>query len=183
MKNILVVFVMCIPWLVFAQATEYGNFKLVEQEIIYQKVYVQDSITVASLADYFKTIPGISNMEVTGDELRADLTDMPVDYKKFQYSQMNTPSIIQTGKYSGKIRIEAKENRYRVTVSALQLTGDIGYKKITVKDNLTNYAARNSGTQLSPDWCKPNMLGLLDKAITDKLLYRKPEKKKDNGDW
>ena len=102
-----------------------------------------------------------------------------VDYKKFQFSQVATPTIIQSGLYSGKASVGAKEGKYRVTVRNLQLTGDIGYKKITTNDNLTNYACRNSGTIMSPDWCRPNYLGLLDQAFTDKLQYIGKKK----SDW
>jgi hypothetical protein len=49
---------------------------------------------------------------------------------------------------------------------------------ITEKDNLTRYATKNSGTVLAEDWCRPNMLGLLDKAFNDKLELKKAE-----GDW
>ena len=65
----------------------------------------------------------------------------------------------------------------------IQLTGDIGYKKIIAKDNLTSYACKNNGTVLAQDWCRPNMLGLLDQAFTDKLQYAEPKKKKMNDEW
>ncbi|HEY3405878.1 MAG TPA: hypothetical protein VGK59_20980, partial [Ohtaekwangia sp.] len=104
-------------------------------------------------------------------------------YKKFQFTQVATPSIIQTGKYSGKVHIGVKDGKYRITFSALELTGNIGYKNITSKDKLTNYSCRNNGTFISPDWCKPNMLGLLDQAFTDKLQFIEKEKTKTKDDW
>jgi len=36
----------------FAQTTSFGSFKLVEQELIFQKVFTQDSITAAALEKY-----------------------------------------------------------------------------------------------------------------------------------
>ena len=80
---------------------------------------------------------------------------------------------MQTGKYSGKVAVGVKDGRYRVTMSAIQVTGDIGYRKIPAKEPLTSFACKNSGTILSQDWCRPNMLGLLDQALTDKFLFRK----------
>ena len=172
------------PVLVSAQAaTSYGNFKLADQEIYYQKVFLQDSITAAKLAEYYKTLPYIANVNVAGDELTFDVNDITVDYKKFQFTQVATPSIIQTGKYSGKVNVGVKDGKYRITFSSLLLTGNIGYKNITEKDKLTNYSCRNSGTFISPDWCKPNMLGLLDKAFTDKLQFIEKEKTKTKDDW
>lgn len=163
----------------WAQGTAYGNFKLVDQEIIYQKVFTQDSITPAKLEEYYKTLPYVSNLTTKADGVEFDVNDMTVDYKKFQFSQVATPAIIQTGKYSGKVSVSAKDGRYRVTVKSIQLTGDNVYKKITTKENLTTYASKNNGTVLHQDWCRPNQLGLLDKAFTDRLEC----KKEDDGDW
>jgi hypothetical protein len=171
----------------FAQGqgnTSYGNFKLADQEIIYQKIFLQDSISAAKLAAYYTSLPYLANVSQSGDEVTFDLNDLTVDYKKFQFTQVGTPNIIQTGKYSGKGAVGVKDGKYRITLSTLQLTGDIGYKKIMAKESLTSFAAKNSGTILSQDWCRPNMLGLLDQSFTDKLQYvEKEKKKKDDGDW
>jgi hypothetical protein len=167
-----------------AQApTTYGNFKVVDQEIIYQKVFVQDSVTAAKLAEFYKALPYVANVAVAGDEVSFDVNDITVDYKKFQFTQVATPPIIQTGKYSGKVTAAVKDGKYRLTFRTLMVTGNIGYKNITEKDRLTSYATKNSATILSPDWCKPNTLGLLDKAFTDKLQYTELQKKKDSDDW
>ena len=166
-----------------AQTEAYGNFKVADQEIIYQKVTFQDSITLNKLGEFYGKLPYVSDLIVSGDEITFKLNDLVVDYKKFQFAQVATPSIIQTGKYSGLVTVNAKDGKYRLTVRSIQVTGDIGYKKITAKDNLTNYACRNSGTYISPDWTKPNMLGLLDKAFTDKLQYVEKGKTTKGEDW
>jgi len=155
------------------QVTSYLKFKLVDQEIIYQQVFMQDSVTVAAVEAFYKAKPYVSNLVAGADAIDFEVNDITVDYKKFQFTQVATPSILQTGKFSGHVTVGVKDGRYRVTFKSIQLTGDIGYKKITEKDNLTNYAAKNSGTIMAPDWCRPNMLGLLDQAFTDKLQYKK----------
>ncbi|HEY9047394.1 MAG TPA: hypothetical protein VIN08_15920 [Ohtaekwangia sp.] len=176
--------VMIAPFFTQAQGNvAYGNFKLVDQQIIYQKVFVEDSVTVTKAAEYYKSLPYVSNLATTNDEVTFDLNDLIVDYKKFQFTQVATPSIIQTGKYSGKVTVGIRDGKYRITVSEIQLTGDIGYKKINEKDKLTNYAAKNSGTIMNQEWCKPNTLGLLDKALTDKLQYIPQNKKIAKDDW
>ena len=162
-----------------AQTTSFGNFKIVDQEIIYQKVFTQDSIKAAALEKYYKTLPYITNLEVNSEGVQFEVIDITVDYKKFQMSQVNTPLIMQGGKFSGIVSIGVKDNKYRVTMKSIEMTGDMVYKKITEKDKLTTYSTRNSATMLSPDWCRPNMLGLLDQAFTDKLRF----KKGDKGDW
>ncbi len=185
MKTILYFLLTSISLAASAQGnTTYGNFKLVEQEIIYQKIFLHDSATVSRLAEYYKTLPYLSNISQAGDEITFDVNDLTVDYKKFQFTQVGTPSIIQTGKYSGKATVGVKDGKYRITLNAIQLTGDIGYKKITARENLTSFACKNSGTILAQDWCRPNMLGLLDQSFTDKLQFIEAgKKKKDDGDW
>jgi hypothetical protein len=179
MKNFLFLLIL-IPCAIFAQSTtEYGSFKIQNTEIIYQKVFVQDSITSENLAKFLKSLPVVSNVEIVGDGVQADLTDFTVDFKKFQFAQVATPTLIQTGKYSGKVKIDGKAGKYRVTIKSMQVKGDAGYKKITSPDNLSNYATVNSGTTLNKDWLKPNTLGLLDKALTDLFTF----KEVDGADW
>jgi hypothetical protein len=132
---------------------------------------------------YYKSLPYVSGVTINGNDVEFEVNDMVVDYKKFQFTQVGTPSIIQTGKYSGHVTVGVKDGKYRITFQTIQLTGDIGYKKITAKDNLTSYACKNNGTVLAQDWCRPNMLGLLDQSFTDKLVYVEPKKKKNNEDW
>lgn len=174
-KLLLLLLVTNFSTLLYSQATAYSNFKLAEQEIIYQKVFEKDSITSAKMEAYYKTLSYVTNLEAKSDGIQFDMNDITVDYKKFQFSQVNTPLIIQTGKYSGKVSISIKDGKYRITIKSIQLTGNIVYKMIAEKDNLTRYATKNSGTVLAEDWCRPNMLGLLDKAFSDKLECKTTE--------
>jgi hypothetical protein len=182
MKTISCVLLFLVSLYAQGQPTSYGNFKVADQEIIYQKISVADSITPAKLQAYYSALPYISKIEVQQDGLSFEVTDIIVDYKKFQFSQVNLQPIMQTGRFSGSVVIGVKNGKYRLTMRSIQITGDMGYKKITARENLTNYATKNSGTVLSTDWCKPNMLGLLDQSFSDKLLYVE-KKKKDDGDW
>ncbi len=161
--------------LAIAQVTTYGSFKLAEQELIFQKVFIQDSVSAASLEKYYKGKPYVANLEVKADGIQFDMNDITVDYKKFQFSQVGTHIVMQTGKYSGKVSVNVKDGKYRVTVTEIMFTGNLGYKLLKEKESLTRYATKNSGTALSEDWCKPNVLGLLDKAFIDKLEVKKTE--------
>jgi hypothetical protein len=178
MKNLLFLLAL-IPCALLAQSAEYGSFKILNTELIYQKVFTQDSVTTAKMTAFLKTVPNVSNVSAAGDIIIADLTDMTVDYKKFKFDQVAVPPIIQTGKFSGKLRVESKPGKYRVILTSIQMKGDIGYKKIANYENLTNYATTNSGTIVSPNWCKPNTLGLLEKAFTDRFTFLD----KPDADW
>ena len=164
--------------------TSFGNFKIDEQELIYQKIFLNDSASTEKLGAYYKTLPYLSNIVVNADGVTFDVNDLVVDYKKFQFTQVATPSIIQTGKFNGNATVGIKDGRYRVTLRGIMMTGDIGYKKITAKEPLTSFACKNNGTIMAQDWCRPNMLGLLDQAFTDKLQFVELKKKKaDDKDW
>jgi hypothetical protein len=173
------------PAMIFAQAnTEYGNFKLEDQEVIYQKIFLAQGIDANKLTEYYKTLPEFSDVTIVDGDVTFTINDLVVDYKKFMFTQVGTPSIIQTGRYSGSVTVGVKDGKYRATIYSIQLTGDIGYKKIIEKEKLTSFASKNSATILAQDWCRPNMLGLIDQAFTDKLQFVEPEKKKkDDGDW
>jgi hypothetical protein len=176
MKNIntvkIAILLLITPCMALAQSTAYGNFKTSEQEIVYQKVVSLDSITTAKLEAYYKTLPYVSNLEATAEGLQFSLNDVAVDYKKFGFVQVNTHILLQTGKFNGKVSIGVKDGRYRISITNIQFTGNLGYKIVKENENLTPYATKNSATQLSSDWCKPNLLGLLDKAFTDKLEFK-----------
>lgn len=121
----------------------------------------------------------MANVQSDADGVQFDVNDITIDYRKYQFSQVATPPIMQTGKYSGKVSIGVKGGKYRVTLRSIMVTGDMGYKKVTEKQRLTDFACKNSGTVLSQDWCRPNMLGLLDQVLTDKLQFVG----KEDGDW
>ncbi|NOT75109.1 MAG: hypothetical protein HOP08_09295 [Cyclobacteriaceae bacterium] len=178
MKKLMFFVFVSISGLASAQTVTYQDFKIEEQQIIYQKIFSEDSISVAKLEKYYKTLPFVVNVATTATGLTLNVEGITVDYKKFQFSQVGTPMIIQSGNFSGEVSIGVKDGKYRVTFRSIQLTGNIEYKMIKEKDNLTNYACKNSGTVLSENWCRPNMLGLLDQAFTDKFQF-----KKSKDDW
>ena len=177
MKKILVL----LAWgasLSFAHAQAVcGNFKLADQEVIYQQVF-QDTVTIPVLEKYYKSLPYVANLASTAEGLQFDMNDITVDYKKFQFSQNAVPLFLQTGKFSGKVTVGVRDGRYRVTVKSVQLTGNFGYKMITKKEGFTTYASKNSATEWAQDFCLPSTLGLLDKAFSDKLQF-----KKQKDDW
>lgn len=178
MKKVIVFFLLMIGATSYGQTT-YGSFKTENQEIIFQKVLDQDSITLKKLEDFYSGLPYVSDLKENTNTLEFTVNDITVDYLKFQYSQIATPKIMQTGHFSGKVSVAAREGRYRVSMNDVMMTGDMGYEKLDNKTALTGFATVNSGTALNRDWCRPNMLGLLEMAFTDKLQYVP----KEGGDW
>ncbi len=161
-----------------AQPSSYENFKLVDQEIVYQAIFEKEGISYVELEKYYTKNKHISGIKITANEMTFDVNDLTVDYLKFQFSQVQTPLILQTGKYSGKISVSIRDGRYRVTFNQIMVTGEIGYKSIKEKEPLTGLCSKSNGTQLSQDWMKPNTLGLLGKAFADNF-----EVKTTDDDW
>lgn len=161
-----------------AQPTSYGDFKLVDQEIVYQVVFQKEGISYAELEKYYAKNSAFKNIKISANEMTFDFNDLTVDYLKFQFSQVETPLILQTGKFSGKASVSVREGRYRVTLNQIMVTGEIGYKSIKEKEPLTGLCSKSNGTQLSQEWMKPNTLGLLGKAFADNF-----ELKSTEDDW
>ncbi|MCB0490942.1 MAG: hypothetical protein KDC93_00860 [Cyclobacteriaceae bacterium] len=162
----------------FSQTTEYEDFKLQDQEIIYQAVFQDESVTYAKLEEQYKKNKQFSSIKVSANEMTFNVKDLTVDYLKFQFSQVQTPLILQTGKFSGQVSVAIRDGRYRVTFNKIMVTGEIGYKSIKEKEPLTGLCSKSNGTQLSQDWMKPNTLGLLGKAFADNF-----ELKATDDDW
>lgn len=152
---------------VAAQTTTYEDFKLVDQEIIYQAVFQKEEISYTQLEEFYKKNKSFSNIKLAANEMTFDAKDLTVDYLKFQLSQVETPLILQTGKFSGKVSVSVRDGRYRVTFKSIMVTGEIGYKSIKEKEAFTGLCSKSNGTQFSQDWLKPNHFGLLGKAFAD----------------
>lgn len=161
-----------------AQTTTYEDFKLADQEIIYQAVFQKEEVSYANLEEFYKKDKAFSNLKVSANELTFDAKDLTVDYLKFQFSQVETPLILQTGKFSGKVSVSVRDGRYRVTFKSIMVTGEIGYKSIKEKEAFTGLCSKSNGTQLSQDWLKPNHFGMLGKAFADHF-----ELKTTDDDW
>lgn len=161
-----------LPVLGLAQANSYGDFKIINTEVVYQKIFERPSVTLEELDSLLKTSAGVGDVTVSGGTLSAKLTDLVVDYRKFKFPQVSTPPIIQTGRFSGILTAEAKDGRYRITLEQITMKGDIGYKNIPEPEPMTNYATIKGATVLASDWCRPNLLGVLNQALNDTFTYR-----------
>ena len=87
MKKLILLLVAQVSFFTYAQTVSYGNFKIGDQEIIYQKIFFEDSISISTLIEYYKTLPFVVDPVFTLDGLKFDIADIMVDYKKFGFAQ------------------------------------------------------------------------------------------------
>src|SRR4051812_29209975 len=79
-----------------AQTRTYGNFKIDNQQLIYQKVFLNDSITEEKLGDYLVSLPFVSDFDRSNGEIKFKIHDFIVDFKKFQFNEVTASTIIQS---------------------------------------------------------------------------------------
>ena len=63
MRNFFYAFLLLLSPALQAQVTQFGSFKISDGEVIYQKVFNEDSITVEKMVKFLKTVPTIGNIQ------------------------------------------------------------------------------------------------------------------------
>ena len=71
--KLLTVFFLLTTTVVYGQQTSFGNFKVMEQEIIYQKIVPLDTITAAKLEAYYKSLPYVSNLKLNENSVEFEV--------------------------------------------------------------------------------------------------------------
>src|SRR5690606_26647699 len=157
MRLIIYLLVVSLPG--HAQPSTYGDLRLCENRVIYKHVFDCTYVTVEQLDSTLRATPIGKDVQLNEGTLTATLSDFVVDYKKFKSPQMGTPHIIQTGRFGGKLTIQVRDGRCRITLDDITMKGNIGYKNITAPEPMTAYATIKSATLLAQDWCRPNKIG------------------------
>lgn len=94
----------------------YQSFAIDSKDVIWMQVYHQDSTKnlTTTLFEYLKQKGWIHNIRFEAGDIIADLVNYHPDYKRYGGKFMNTSAIIRTGRWTGKVKISFKEDKYRV---------------------------------------------------------------------
>ena len=142
----------------FAQSpAAYRSFHIEHKEIVWVQVYHEEPVVEnlsERLFDHLKNKVWIKDIKFEGTDIVVELTDYRPDYKRYGGKFTNTSSIVRTGKFAGKIRVNFKEGKYRVilegiTYSALQSSTGSGKATIEqhqVSGTLSDFALNNYRT-------------------------------------
>jgi hypothetical protein len=107
-----------------AQITVHENFQLINNDVVFTKVYANESTDQKDLRQQIlytlRNYPFVRNVQEFEDGvMTADIIDYRVDYKKFGYAYFTSPNEITDGLWTGKALISFKEGKYKVTVKSL----------------------------------------------------------------
>lgn len=109
-----------------AKNETYSSFVLENKEVMWTQVYhAQQSADELSgrVFDFLKRKAWIEDLRFDGTEIVGDIANLRVDYKRYGGKYMNTSNLIRTARWSGKVRIDFKEGKYRVIVYGLEYDG------------------------------------------------------------
>lgn len=124
--------------------TTYSNFTLEDKKLIWQKVFEKPNF----LRDSLKNLVGkvlkqniiFKNIVETSDGFELDIVDWTMDYKRYGgRGTLGYPTIYRDAKWSSKLIIQIKDEKYRVTsydltYGDLKINTDYGYGVSGTKD-------------------------------------------------
>ncbi len=135
----------------------YRSFHIEHKDVVWVQVYHEEPVVEnlpERLFTHLKNKVWIKDIHFEGTDIVAELTEYRPDYKRYGGKFTNTSSIVRTGRFFGKVRINFKEGKYRVilqgiTYKALQASTGSGKATIEqheVSGTLEDFALNNYRT-------------------------------------
>ena len=143
-----------------SQITSYKNFMIEDREVVYRLVN-DTSVSVDVYVQFLETLSTVKINQVYDDYIIAEFNNLPVDFRRYGYKWGNTPILVQTYDTSGKLRIDFKNDKYRITLQGIKLVNE----KET--EDLSFYALRNKKDSFRPAYASHDILGIYDRFFAD----------------
>lgn len=152
------IFFLFLSSVVFAQTpVAYRSFHIENKEVVWVQVYHEEPVIEKlpeRLFNHLKNKVWIKDIGFEGTDIVCELIDYRPDYKRYGGKFTNTSSIIRTGKFAGKVRINFKEGKYRVILEGITYTAlqsSTGSGKATIEQHeisgtLSDFALNNYRT-------------------------------------
>ena len=179
MKHILLILIITTTTL-YSQSS-YKSFEVESDgNIVFKKVFSLSEGTKESVINYLKTL---SNFDIsnTDNDIEGTLKDMKVNFKK--YGKGSGYPIFLRHSLSSDIRIQLKDDRYRVVISSIGFLDDVSlYSLSTYKESdnftyLTEFYVKNDGTLRSGKMVQKT-LDVIENQFTDLFTI-----KETDDDW
>ena len=179
MKHILLILIITTTTL-YSQSS-YKSFEVESDgNIVFKKVFSLNEGTKESVINYLKTL---SNFDIsnTDNDIEGTLKDMKVNFKK--YGKGGGYPIFLRHSLSSDIRIQLKDDRYRIVISSIGFLDDVSlYSLSTYKESdnftyLTEFYVKNDGTLRSGKMVQKT-LDVIENQFTDLFTI-----KETDDDW
>jgi hypothetical protein len=121
--RLLLTFFLCSSCLLAQESMpSYASFVIDHKEVVWAQVFPKkgSAETVsAEVMDFLKRKAWIKNIEFSDGQIIADLENYRIDYKKYGGRYLNTSTLIRSARWFGKIRVDFKDDKYRIMVYGL----------------------------------------------------------------
>lgn len=119
-RAVLILFIVLFSLQVYSQDT-INNFVFVDGDLYWQKIYSTE-LSFEDLIEHIQESGLIDGIEVAEDKVIGSMKPIQADYKGAGYSEMSIPMYVPRHIYTGFVKVEFKEGRYRVTLQDILLT-------------------------------------------------------------
>jgi hypothetical protein len=101
----------------------YSYFEIENREAVWVYIFPENNKTEEeireNMIDHLKHKTWVKKLEKDNGDLMVDIENYLVEYKKHGGSYTRTPMVIRSGRWSAKVRISFKDDKYRVMVFGL----------------------------------------------------------------
>ena len=153
----------------------FNNFQNDESALSWQKVY-PTAFTFEQLCGKFKDSGLLENIDVRDNKITGDLKPLEADFKGAGFSEMSTPMYIARSYFTGFVKVDYQEGKYRVTIKKVMLSQkyDDPLTKQGEKSTLESWGLKK-GNQIRDSFKKSPSL-ILDYTYSRKFEFNGKDK-------
>jgi hypothetical protein len=159
--------------------TSYCGFVIDNRELIWQHVY-DSAVEYDDAMAFYKQLTSVYELSGSDNFIIGDIRDLIIDFRRYGGTWGNTSMVVQGYNLDGKIKIEGKEEKYRVTIFGLKMIPNIN-NALFQESDFSVYMLKNKRDAIRPTCATPDILGIYDKFFQDYFKVR--SLKRSNSDW
>jgi hypothetical protein len=152
------------------QVTEYEHFRIEDRQLIWQRV-VDTAVSIDVAKSFYLQMPNTANLYENGNSLLVDVSNVSVDLRKYGKRWGTTPIITQSYIFSGKLRVDLKEDRYRMTFYGIELI-PVNSSTMFRPTTFTAEMLKNSRESIRQAYAVPDILGIYERTFYDHFRIR-----------
>ncbi|HYC84738.1 MAG TPA: hypothetical protein VEB86_05925 [Chryseosolibacter sp.] len=159
--------------IVFAQKapiTQFRHFKIDNNDLIYQRV-VDTTVSATDALKYLRSLSGTRKVQLVDDFITAEFENVPVDIRRIGRNWLFVPGVITDYNISGKLTVELREGRYRITLSGMFLVAITDAARKFGEETFADRMLKPNKTSIRPAMAE-DALGIYDLFFTDYFLIK-----------